>query len=111
MKSTTISPDEKEPLKQWTRSLHGKKSKRNSYMLVLGGIFTGLIFGLLRLGLSIYHHFEDLGNYCLVFEDDFNGPLNTSLWNHEVSVGGFGNGEFSWTTGNSNNSWVSTHST
>ncbi|UZJ55684.1 hypothetical protein CBS101457_005004 [Exobasidium rhododendri] len=103
---TIGSIGEEEPLKQWTRSPHGKKTKRKSYLLVLAGITAGILLGLLRLGLSVYHHFRDLGTYCLVFEDNFDGPLNTSLWKQEISVGGFGNNEFTWTTSSPNNTWT-----
>ncbi|OZJ02270.1 hypothetical protein BZG36_05155 [Bifiguratus adelaidae] len=44
--------------------------------------------------------------YCLVLDDDFS-TMNTSIWSHEIQLGGFGNGEFEWTTASSNNSYVS----
>lgn len=42
--------------------------------------------------------------YCLTFQDDFNNDL--SQWQHEIQVGGFGNGEFEWTTDSANNSFI-----
>ncbi|KAF8577757.1 glycoside hydrolase family 16 protein [Ramaria rubella] len=48
---------------------------------------------------------EQLGNVCLVMEDDFN-TLDTTTWQREVEIAGFGNGEFQWYTANDNNSFV-----
>lgn len=91
----------------WTQGKEGKASLRKMYIVVLCGIFPGLFSGLLLLGITIFTHFNNESKFCLVMEDHFNGPLNTSLWNHDVSVGGFGNGQFEWTTSSPNNSWVS----
>ena len=43
--------------------------------------------------------------FCLVYEDNFDS-FNTNVWQHEVQVGGFGTGEFEWTTADSANSYV-----
>lgn len=90
----------------WTKGKAGRSMLRKSLLVVLCGMFFGLIAGLIWLGMSIFSYFNSQANYCLVMEDNFDGPLNTSLWNHEVSVGGFGNSEFEWTTTSPNNSWV-----
>ncbi|KAI8908344.1 glucan binding protein-2 [Gorgonomyces haynaldii] len=44
-------------------------------------------------------------NYCLSFQDDFN-TLDTSVWTHDVTLGGGGNWEFEWYTNNRTNSFV-----
>jgi beta-glucanase (GH16 family) len=44
-------------------------------------------------------------NFCLVFEDNFD-TFRNDIWNHEIQVGGFGTGEFEWTTANPANSYV-----
>jgi beta-glucanase (GH16 family) len=41
----------------------------------------------------------------LVYEDDFS-TLNNDIWSHEVQTGGFGTGEFEWTTADKENSYV-----
>jgi beta-glucanase (GH16 family) len=41
----------------------------------------------------------------LVFEDNFD-TFRNDIWNHEIQVGGFGTGEFEWTTANPANSYV-----
>ena len=38
--------------------------------------------------------------------DDELTTLRTDIWTHEVQVGGFGNGEFEWTTASEENSFV-----
>ena len=45
---------------------------------------------------------EDL---CMVFEDDFNS-FDTSKWNRDVQLSGFGNGEFQMTTALDQNLFV-----
>ncbi|KAF2668729.1 putative secreted glucosidase [Microthyrium microscopicum] len=44
-------------------------------------------------------------DYCLVLEDNFS-KLDTSVWNHEVQVNGFGTGSFDWTTTDPRNAYV-----
>ncbi|KAK9451882.1 concanavalin A-like lectin/glucanase domain-containing protein [Limtongia smithiae] len=61
------------------------------------------------MGVLIWSGISSVTNYkyCLVMEDDFSsGTIDTDLWTQEVELGGFGNGEFEWTTSNSNNSYV-----
>jgi Glycosyl hydrolases family 16 len=43
--------------------------------------------------------------YCLVYEDDFS-EFNQQVWNHEIQTGGYGTGEFEWTTQDPANSFV-----
>ncbi|XP_055625115.1 beta-1,3-glucan-binding protein-like [Toxorhynchites rutilus septentrionalis] len=48
------------------------------------------------------------GPYCkdqLIFEDNFK-KLDRTVWEHENTVGGGGNNEFQWYSGNSRNSYV-----
>lgn len=46
-------------------------------------------------------------NYCLVLDEQFNGDkLDSSVWTHEIQTGGWGTGEFEWTTDSTNNSFV-----
>lgn len=44
-------------------------------------------------------------DYCLVYEDDFK-TLDTSIWSHEVQLGGFGTGTFDWTTSDPANAYI-----
>jgi hypothetical protein len=43
--------------------------------------------------------------FCLVYQDNFDN-FNPDAWQHEIQVGGFGTGEFEWTTSDSTNSYV-----
>lgn len=44
---------------------------------------------------------------CLQFQDDFSsGSIDSSKWTREVSVSGFGNGGFEWTTDGDTNAYV-----
>ncbi|KAL1942155.1 hypothetical protein VTO73DRAFT_6219 [Trametes versicolor] len=47
-----------------------------------------------------------LGNVCLVMEDNFDTFDTDNKWMREVSMSGFGNGEFEMTTASENNSFV-----
>lgn len=54
---------------------------------------AGLLGGLALIALQMYLGWASvkINKYCLVMEDSFKGPtLNTSLWNQEVQLGGFG---------------------
>lgn len=53
-----------------------------------------------------YMDVPNLGALCPVLEDDFSGGLDESVWEREVQVGGFGNGQFEWTTADPRNSRV-----
>ena len=109
-RSTRISPQQileesgKKGKKQdhgslyWTQSRAGRRTQRRGCLVLLVGIFAGLLLGAMRVGLQLFGWYSEQGKYCLVLEDHFDGPLNTSLWVPEVSVGGNGNGEFQWTT-------------
>ncbi|KAK9387370.1 concanavalin A-like lectin/glucanase domain-containing protein [Lipomyces mesembrius] len=57
------------------------------------------------VGLAVIGNYK----YCTVLADSFDeGFLNTTIWTHDVQVGGFGNGEFEWATSSSNNFFVRT---
>ncbi|KAK7203187.1 concanavalin A-like lectin/glucanase domain-containing protein [Myxozyma melibiosi] len=45
-------------------------------------------------------------NYCTVLSEDFSNGLDSSVWFHELQVGGFGNNQFEWTTNSSDNAFV-----
>ncbi|KAJ3267404.1 hypothetical protein HK104_005934 [Borealophlyctis nickersoniae] len=46
--------------------------------------------------------------FCMVLEEDFNGgELNRNTWSFEQQLGGFGTGEFDWTTNSNQNVYVS----
>lgn len=44
--------------------------------------------------------------YCLVFEDNFSNGIDGNNWNYEISVGGFGDGSFDWTTNDPKNAYT-----
>ncbi|KAB5562727.1 beta-1,3-glucan-binding protein [Coniochaeta sp. 2T2.1] len=73
-------------------------------ILPIIGIFIGLAISgfLVWDGLrSVVKH-----KYCPVLMEDFSSGFNTDIWTKEVQVGGFGNGEFEWTTGGDENVYV-----
>lgn len=41
-----------------------------------------------------------------MLEDDFSNGIDSSKWQHEVRLDGYGHGEFEWTTSSTNNSFV-----
>jgi hypothetical protein len=77
-----------EIIKPWV----GKKDKaaRISYFLT----YSMLLIGIAAVALRCYNGWRSvslLEKLCLVLEDDFNGnDLDTSIWMHEVDLGGFG---------------------
>ncbi|KAK9430856.1 concanavalin A-like lectin/glucanase domain-containing protein [Lipomyces doorenjongii] len=72
-------------------------------------VIVAFVIGLAIIGVLIWVGTTEIQNYkyCTVLEDTFDeGFLNTTIWTHDVQVGGFGNGEFEWTTSSLNNSFV-----
>ncbi|KAI9341786.1 beta-1,3-glucan-binding protein [Zopfochytrium polystomum] len=67
----------------------------------------GLVPTFLLVGFIIYLGIKSVPTwkYCQVFEDNFD-TLDSKYWNHEVALGGFGNGEFEWTSADDENSFV-----
>jgi hypothetical protein len=50
---------------------------------------------------------RDTNKYCLILDEQFDGSsLDTSVWTREVNMGGYGNGQFDWTTDSETNSFV-----
>ncbi|KAF8908093.1 glycoside hydrolase family 16 protein [Gymnopilus junonius] len=50
----------------------------------------------------------DRNSLCLVLDEEFSGSdLDSSTWNKDVELGGFGNGEFEMTTDSSDNLYIS----
>jgi hypothetical protein len=80
--------------KPWALKKHPKEKWVTIIPLI--GIFIGLgISGFLVWdGIrSVVKH-----KYCLVLDEDWTQGIRDSVWQHEVQLGGFGNGEFQQTT-------------
>jgi len=76
------------------------RGDRLSYLLTLLFIVLGFLAAaaLAFLGYSSAP-LIDPKHLCLVMEDHFTSPtLDDSIWNYDVELGGFGNGEFEMTT-------------
>jgi len=55
--------------------------------------YLGIIIGLILAGYQMYLGWASViqNKYCLVMEDNFDGDvLNSSIWNYETQLGGFG---------------------
>ncbi|KAJ3128525.1 hypothetical protein HK098_004155 [Nowakowskiella sp. JEL0407] len=68
----------------------------------------GIVIGILLSGLYTFWKVKSIpsNKYCLVMEDNFD-QFDLNTWEHEISLGGFGNGQFEYTTNSSKNSFVS----
>ncbi|KAK0388885.1 hypothetical protein NLU13_5128 [Sarocladium strictum] len=68
----------------------------------------GIIVGLIAIGLLSWAGYASVNNYeyCKVFTDDFSSGFNSTIWNKQVEVGGYGNGEFELTTNDEENIFV-----
>ena len=69
-----------------------------------------VLIALVGVGLSAllvfmgYRTLPRPGNLCLVLDEEFGGSvLDESVWTREVTMSGFGNGEFEMTTASTNN--------
>ncbi|KAL5611382.1 hypothetical protein BROUX41_001004 [Berkeleyomyces rouxiae] len=84
--------DKKDPKEKWVT------------ILPLLGILAGL-------ALSAFLVWDGVNNvvkhkYCEVLMEDFSQGLRSDVWNTEVQLGGFGNGEFGMTTTSTDNLYV-----
>lgn len=82
-----------------------EKDSREKWVTILP-----LIGVLIGCGLAAYLGYSgwasvETHKFCLVLGDDFT-TFRNDIWTHEVQVGGFGNGEFEWTTADPQNSYV-----
>ncbi|KAF5591840.1 beta glucan-binding protein [Fusarium pseudocircinatum] len=68
----------------------------------------GIVVGLLAIALLTWSGYKsvDKHQYCTVFRDDFSNGFNSTIWNKQVEVGGYGNGEFALTTDTDENVFV-----
>lgn len=87
--------------KPWLR----EKDTREKWVTILPLI--GVVIG---CGLAAFLGYNgwssvETHKFCLVYEDNFDN-FNNDVWQHEVQVGGYGTGEFEWTTADSANSYV-----
>lgn len=73
-------------------------------LIPIGGIIIGLLLGAylaFRGYQSVPRH-----KFCEIFSEDWSQGIREEIWNREIQVGGFGNGEFDWTTANDRNAYV-----
>jgi len=67
------------------------------------------LLGVLLSGALIYFGAKgvpNVGNVCLILDEQWENGLDSSIWTREVNMDGFGNGEFEMTTNADNNSYV-----
>lgn len=84
-----------------------KKSKTRDWDRILP--YSAVAIGLIICGLLLWDGYRTINKhkYCLVFEDDFSGSqLDLDKWAYDVEIGGFGNGQFEWTTADSSNTFL-----
>lgn len=90
----------------FSKSKKGKRVALYDSLVLYSGVVLGLLCSGVVIGMGFYNWIHSSHKYCLVLDENFDGPLNTNLWKHDIQVGGFGNGEFEWTTSSSNNSFT-----
>ncbi|KPV73980.1 glycoside hydrolase family 16 protein [Rhodotorula graminis WP1] len=104
-RKTHAHPDDLNARTPWFDTPVGKSTLRKTRWTCLGFSSPGLLSAaalIVTAWLSVPKH-----EYCLVLNEQFDGDtLDSSIWHHEVQVGGFGNGEFEMTTTSPNNSYV-----
>ncbi|UZJ55707.1 hypothetical protein CBS101457_005027 [Exobasidium rhododendri] len=93
--------------KPWLASKRRRRADRKVYwtfctiatVLGLGSVAALIVTAILSL--------PKTHKYCLVLDEEFEGTeLNQDVWAHEKQTGGWGTGEFEWTTDSTNNSFV-----
>ncbi|ETS64263.1 hypothetical protein PaG_01510 [Moesziomyces aphidis] len=91
--------------KPWLDDKKRKSSDRKAYWIFNISLSLGLI------GAAVLMYFAYAAvpkdKYCLVLDEQFEGnTINKDIWFHEQETGGFGNGQFDWTSDSTNNSFV-----
>ncbi|KAF8540093.1 concanavalin A-like lectin/glucanase domain-containing protein [Trichophaea hybrida] len=83
-----------------------KKDPREKWVTIIPCV--GLFFGLAICGLLVWLGLRSVVNhkYCPVLMEDWSNGFDESIWTREVEVGGFGNGQFEYTTNSEENSYV-----
>lgn len=82
----------------------GKNSSRAQIIIPAIGMLVGILLG----AYMVYRGYESVPRhkFCQVFEENWTQGIRDSIWNREVQVGGFGNGQFEWTTANERNAYI-----
>ncbi|KAL0953495.1 hypothetical protein HGRIS_004723 [Hohenbuehelia grisea] len=78
--------------------------QKASWWITVGCASLGIIASVMLCYFDL-KALPDVGKLCLVMEDHFD-TLDTSVWQHEVQLDGFGNHEFEWATSDEENSFV-----
>ncbi|KAI6854920.1 putative beta-1,3-glucan-binding protein, partial [Hortaea werneckii] len=83
-----------------------KKDPKEKWVTIIPII--GILVGLGLTGFLIYDGLQSVSNlnYCPVLDDDFSNGFNNKVWTKEVEVGGYGNGQFEWTTDTDENVFI-----
>ncbi|KAF1943496.1 gram-negative bacteria-binding protein 1 precursor [Clathrospora elynae] len=70
-------------------------------------VFGFIVVGTIISGYIMYTGVSEakLPDQCLIMEDNFEN-INKDNWGYEIQTGGYGNGEFDWTTDDPKNSFV-----
>jgi type VI protein secretion system component VasK len=66
------------------------KDPRGKWITVIPAL--GIVFGLAAIALLSWSGYRsvDKHEYCKVFTDDFSNGFNSTIWNKQVEVGGYG---------------------
>ncbi|KAL7275795.1 hypothetical protein RUND412_001248 [Rhizina undulata] len=83
-----------------------KKDPREKWVTIVPCI--GVFVGLGIAGFLVWHGVASVVNnkYCPVLIEDWSEGFNQDVWAREVELGGFGNGQFEYTTNTEENSFV-----
>ncbi|KAI5778693.1 concanavalin A-like lectin/glucanase domain-containing protein [Geopyxis carbonaria] len=82
------------------------KDPREKWVTIIPCI--GILIGVAVCGILIWEGLSSVVNhkYCPVLIEDWSKGFDESIWTREVEVGGFGNGQFEYTTNSEENSFV-----
>ncbi|KAF2636440.1 concanavalin A-like lectin/glucanase [Massarina eburnea CBS 473.64] len=91
-----------EAVKPWLQN----RDPREKWVTIIPimGVVAGLILG----GFLVWDGLRSVTNYryCTVLDENFSNGLDGTIWQKEVEVGGYGNGQFEMTTADDENVFV-----
>ncbi|KAF2627591.1 glycoside hydrolase family 16 protein [Macroventuria anomochaeta] len=91
--------------KPWLEDPRWTRPKRINSAIMLTGFIIGLVLIFFYLWDGYWVATPIGEQYCLIMDDQFDA-IGRDNWSYEIQTGRFGNGEFSWTTDDSQNVFV-----
>lgn len=85
------------------------KDEKDGRLLAIAIIpWLGMLVGIVLGAYLVYSGYAGVPRhkFCQILDEDWSNGINPAVWSHEVQLGGFGTGEFEWSTDSDTNAFV-----